>query len=205
PANPGPAQGRPGRGLPVRPRPGSRPGRRLRLLVLRGGLLLVEAPGGRRRRGRHRPASRGRGRAHPPRPGRAGDPAITDRRTRRLCRATVTHTRDNTKKPTPGRVRRLPMSYIVRKYGGACLADHECLLRVARQLLARRCRILCSEMAHFSVEKTAVQLGLGTEAVVKVAVDADFRLCVRDLDRQLALLTRQQLIPLAIVATAGTT
>ena len=28
------------------------------------------------------------------------------------------------------------MSYIVRKYGGACFADHECLLRVARQLLA---------------------------------------------------------------------
>jgi L-2,4-diaminobutyrate decarboxylase len=70
---------------------------------------------------------------------------------------------------------------------------------------ARRCRILCSEMAHFSVEKAAVQLGLGTEAVVKVAVGADFRLCVRDLDRQLALLARQQLIPLAIVATAGTT
>jgi L-2,4-diaminobutyrate decarboxylase len=70
---------------------------------------------------------------------------------------------------------------------------------------ARRCRILCSEMAHFSVDKAAVQLGLGTGAVVKVAVDADYRLCVRDLDRQLALLAAQRLIPLAIVATAGTT
>src|SRR5262249_2335325 len=28
------------------------------------------------------------------------------------------------------------MSCIVRKYGGACFADHECLMRVARQLLA---------------------------------------------------------------------
>ena len=70
---------------------------------------------------------------------------------------------------------------------------------------ARRCRILCSEMAHFSVEKAAVQLGLGTESVVKVAVDADYRLCVRDLDRQLALLAARRLIPMAIVATAGTT
>jgi L-2,4-diaminobutyrate decarboxylase len=70
---------------------------------------------------------------------------------------------------------------------------------------ARRFRILCSEMAHFSVDKAAVQLGLGTEAVVKVAADADYRLCVRDLDRRLALLAAQRLIPLAIVATAGTT
>jgi L-2,4-diaminobutyrate decarboxylase len=60
-------------------------------------------------------------------------------------------------------------------------------------------------MAHFSVDKTAAQLGLGTDAVVKVAVDADFRLCVRDLDRRLALLAAQRLVPLAIVATAGTT
>jgi len=70
---------------------------------------------------------------------------------------------------------------------------------------ARRCRILCSEMAHFSVDRAAAQLGLGTEAVVRVAVDADYRLCIRDLDRQLALLAAQRLIPLAIVATAGTT
>jgi len=41
--------------------------------------------------------------------------------------------------------------------------------------------------------------------VVRVAVDADYRLCIRDLDRQLALLAAQGLIPLAIVATAGTT
>src|SRR5262249_28442575 len=70
---------------------------------------------------------------------------------------------------------------------------------------ARRWRILCSEKAHFRVEKAAVQLGLGTESVVRVAVDADYRLCVRDLDRQLALLAARRLIPMAIVATAGTT
>src|SRR5262249_54406791 len=70
---------------------------------------------------------------------------------------------------------------------------------------AGRFRILCSEMAHFTVDRSAAQLGLGTAAVVKVAVDANFRMCLRDLDHQLAELARQQLIPLAIVATAGTT
>jgi L-2,4-diaminobutyrate decarboxylase len=70
---------------------------------------------------------------------------------------------------------------------------------------ARRLRILCSEMAHFTVEKSAAQLGLGTDAVVRVAVDEDFRLCPRDLEKQLNQLHRQGLFPMAIVATAGTT
>jgi L-2,4-diaminobutyrate decarboxylase len=70
---------------------------------------------------------------------------------------------------------------------------------------ARRFRILCSEMAHFSVEKAAMQLGLGTDAVVKVEVDANFRMSLHDLDRKLDMLAREQLIPLAIFATAGTT
>jgi L-2,4-diaminobutyrate decarboxylase len=68
-----------------------------------------------------------------------------------------------------------------------------------------RFRILCSEASHFSVEKSAAQLGLGAASVVKVAVDADYRMCPRDLDRQLAQLARRRLIPLAVVATAGTT
>jgi aspartate kinase len=38
--------------------------------------------------------------------------------------------------PTRLHVRRLPISCIVRKYGGACFADREGLLRVARQVLA---------------------------------------------------------------------
>jgi L-2,4-diaminobutyrate decarboxylase len=70
---------------------------------------------------------------------------------------------------------------------------------------ARRFRVLCSEMAHFSVEKSAAQLGLGADAVVPVASDRDFRLCPDDLDRQLRQLAADGLIPLAVVATAGTT
>jgi L-2,4-diaminobutyrate decarboxylase len=70
---------------------------------------------------------------------------------------------------------------------------------------ASRFRILCSEMAHFTVDRSAAQLGLGTAAVVKVAVDENFRLSLDDLDRQLDRLARQELIPLAVVVTAGTT
>ena len=41
---------------------------------------------------------------------------------------------------------------------------------------AGRLRILCSEAAHFTVEKSAAQLGLGTDAVVRVAADDQFRM-----------------------------
>jgi L-2,4-diaminobutyrate decarboxylase len=70
---------------------------------------------------------------------------------------------------------------------------------------AGRFRILCSELAHFSVAKSAAQLGLGTGAVVPVAADADYQMCPRDLARQLARLKAEGLIPIAVVATAGTT
>jgi len=70
---------------------------------------------------------------------------------------------------------------------------------------ARRFRILCSEAAHFTVEKSAAQLGLGTDAVLRVPVDSAFRMSVADLQARLEQLQRQALVPIAIVATAGTT
>ncbi len=70
---------------------------------------------------------------------------------------------------------------------------------------ACRFRILCSEAAHFTVEKSAAQLGLGTEAVVKVAVDGAFRLRLADLAARLEQLRQQGLEPIALVGTAGTT
>ncbi|HJZ58892.1 MAG TPA: aspartate aminotransferase family protein [Gemmataceae bacterium] len=70
---------------------------------------------------------------------------------------------------------------------------------------AKRFRILCSELAHFSVAKSAAQLGLGTGAVVPVAADADYQMCPRDLARQLSRLKSERLLPIAVVATAGTT
>ena len=70
---------------------------------------------------------------------------------------------------------------------------------------ARQLRILCSEVAHFTVEKSASQLGLGTDAVVRVAVDDHFRMDPAALRAALTLLQSQSLHPMAIVATAGTT
>jgi L-2,4-diaminobutyrate decarboxylase len=70
---------------------------------------------------------------------------------------------------------------------------------------ARRLRILCSAAAHFTVEKSASQLGLGTDAVVRIDVDDHFRMKSRSLRSNLEVLKTQGLLPMAIVATAGTT
>lgn len=68
-----------------------------------------------------------------------------------------------------------------------------------------RLRILCSEVAHFTVEKSAAQLGLGTDAVVRVATDHQFRMSLPALRKEIDQLQAQSLLPMAIVATAGTT
>jgi len=70
---------------------------------------------------------------------------------------------------------------------------------------ARRLRIFCSEVAHFTVEKAASQLGLGTDAVVRVPVDQNFRISPEALRDSLHSAQLAGLLPLAIVATAGTT
>ena len=70
---------------------------------------------------------------------------------------------------------------------------------------ARRLRIFCSEVAHFTVEKAASQLGLGTDAVVRVAVDECFRMSPAALRDALDATRAVGQLPLAIVATAGTT
>jgi L-2,4-diaminobutyrate decarboxylase len=70
---------------------------------------------------------------------------------------------------------------------------------------ARRLRIFCSEVAHFTVEKSASQLGLGTDSVVRVEVDEQFRMNPAALREALSAARAQGLLPLAIVATAGTT
>jgi L-2,4-diaminobutyrate decarboxylase len=70
---------------------------------------------------------------------------------------------------------------------------------------ARRLRILCSDVAHFTIEKSAAQLGLGTEAVVRIAVDDLFRMRSEALRAAFRGLDSEGLVPMAIVATAGTT
>ena len=70
---------------------------------------------------------------------------------------------------------------------------------------ARKLRILCSEVSHFTVEKSAAQLGLGSDAVIRVGVDERFRMDPSALRECLRNLHPQGLLPMAIVATAGTT
>ena len=70
---------------------------------------------------------------------------------------------------------------------------------------ARRLRILCSEVAHFTVEKSASQLGLGSDAVVRIAIDEHFRMKPAALLTALRTLEDSGLVPMAVVATAGTT
>jgi L-2,4-diaminobutyrate decarboxylase len=70
---------------------------------------------------------------------------------------------------------------------------------------ASRLRFLCSEVAHFTVEKSAYQLGLGTSAVIRVPVDESFRMLPKALEELLVELCGRGLIPAAVVATAGTT
>ncbi len=70
---------------------------------------------------------------------------------------------------------------------------------------ARRLRILCSEVSHFTVEKSASQLGLGTDAVIRIAVDDHFRIDLPSLRSTLESIRAQNLLPMAVVATAGTT
>lgn len=70
---------------------------------------------------------------------------------------------------------------------------------------AHRLRILCSEVAHFTVEKSASQLGLGTDAVVRVEVDDNFRMKPAALGAALDGMKANGFFPMAVVATAGTT
>jgi len=70
---------------------------------------------------------------------------------------------------------------------------------------ARRLRILCSDVAHFTVEKSASQLGLGADGVVRIDVDDRFRMDPEMLRSTLRALGEQSLLPMAVVATAGTT
>lgn len=68
-----------------------------------------------------------------------------------------------------------------------------------------RFRILCSTVSHFTIRQAAALLGLGEQAVVMVETDDNYRLCSAAVERKLADLQQQELLPIALVATVGTT
>ncbi|WP_086823380.1 aspartate aminotransferase family protein [Streptomyces sp. NRRL B-24572] len=69
----------------------------------------------------------------------------------------------------------------------------------------KKLRIFSSECSHFSVQKSAQLLGLGRDAVVAVPVDRNKRMQSVVLAAELEACRAEGLIPMAIVATAGTT
>jgi aromatic-L-amino-acid decarboxylase len=66
-------------------------------------------------------------------------------------------------------------------------------------------RVYCSEHAHSSVDKAAITLGIGLDNCVHLAADAAFRLRADELQRAIDADRAAGRLPLAVVATVGTT
>ncbi|MDU1296033.1 MAG: pyridoxal-dependent decarboxylase, partial [Enterobacter hormaechei] len=69
----------------------------------------------------------------------------------------------------------------------------------------RKIRVLCSENAHFSVQKNMALMGLGYQSVVQVKTDEFSRMDLTDLAAKIEQCNANGEQILAIVATAGTT
>jgi aromatic-L-amino-acid decarboxylase len=65
--------------------------------------------------------------------------------------------------------------------------------------------VYCSELAHSSIDKACVVLGLGLAGLRKIPVDGEFRMDVALLARAVAEDRAKGRRPIAVVATAGTT
>lgn len=68
-----------------------------------------------------------------------------------------------------------------------------------------RFRIFCSDKAHFSVKKNAALLGMGYQSVVSVPSDGQMRMRPESLEKALERERAKGNIPIAVVATLGTT
>ncbi len=68
-----------------------------------------------------------------------------------------------------------------------------------------RFRIFCSDKAHFSTKKNAALLGMGYDAVIPVATDDKMKMDSNALVQAIEKEKQLGNIPIAIVATAGTT
>lgn len=70
---------------------------------------------------------------------------------------------------------------------------------------ASRIRVICSDQAHFSVQKNMALLGLGYQAVVAVSTNAAGQMDIAALQHAIETLEANGDVVAAIVATAGTT
>jgi aromatic-L-amino-acid decarboxylase len=66
-------------------------------------------------------------------------------------------------------------------------------------------RVYCSEHGHSSIDKGALTLGIGLDNVVKIPADSAFRMLPAALARAIAADRAAGYLPLACVATVGTT
>jgi aromatic-L-amino-acid decarboxylase len=66
-------------------------------------------------------------------------------------------------------------------------------------------RVYASDQAHSSLEKAAITLGIGERNVRRVASDASYRMDITALRRAIEEDLRANFLPLAVVATVGTT
>ena len=66
-------------------------------------------------------------------------------------------------------------------------------------------RVYCSEQAHSSVDKSLMAIGLGQSALKKIPVDAEYRMNAAALADAISADRAAGVLPVAVVATAGTT
>ncbi len=66
-------------------------------------------------------------------------------------------------------------------------------------------RMYCSEIAHFSMEKSAHTLGLGYDAVIQIPVDDSMKMDVNKLRAQIQNDIDAGFLPFCVAATVGTT
>ena len=69
----------------------------------------------------------------------------------------------------------------------------------------RNVKVICSENAHFSVQKNMAMMGMGFQSVVTVPVDANARMDMAALEATMARLQAEGKTVACVVATAGTT
>ncbi len=83
--------------------------------------------------------------------------------------------------------------------------DGHSIQRRGLPVQASRFRILASRLAHFSLQKAASVLGLGADAIVPVDCDADYCMSPAALQAAIDACRHMGHIPIAVVATLGTT
>lgn len=69
----------------------------------------------------------------------------------------------------------------------------------------KKVKVICSENAHFSVQKNMAMMGMGFQSVVTVPTNANAQMDIVALEQTLAQLKAEGKIVACIVATAGTT